>query len=100
MDSGGNIKKDVTNALKFKCLQLGQKASKGGDGSNGATGGAAIFHVGAGANQSMAVGLRDMRASALGLKNASGTNRISISTRDDALVAISAFDNAINAALD
>ena len=41
-----------------------------------------------------------MRASALGLKSKDGKDTISIKTRDDALAAIDAFDNAINSALD
>ena len=68
--------------------------------TGGVTGGAAIFHVGAGANQSMSVGLSDMRSSALGLKSKNGKDTISIKTRDDALGTLSALDNAIDGALD
>ncbi len=97
-DGGGNVKQDATRALKFKCLQRGEGPS--GESSNGSvTNGAAVFHVGAGANQSMAMSLSDMRASALGLKSKNG-DTVSIKTRDDALGTLSALDNAIDGALD
>ena len=48
----------------------------------------------------MTVGLNDMRASALGLKSKDGTQTVSIKTRDDTLAALSAFDAAIEGALD
>ena len=92
-DANGKIKENPTEALKYKLLQRGSEASDNGGLSN-----ATSFQIGAGANQSMKVDLDDMRASALGLKGALGS--ISISTRDDALFAIDAFDNAINSALD
>ena len=100
---GNGIKKDATRALKFKQIQRGEGGATGGAtnyNNGGLSSTAATFHVGAGANQSMTVGLSDMRASALGLKSADGTNTISISTRDDALAAMTAFDCAIEGALD
>ena len=48
---------------------------------------ATTFHVEAGANQSMTVGLSNMRSKDLGLKSKDGLQTISISTHDDALAA-------------
>ena len=98
MDEGGHINEHATNALRFELLQRGESSSSSDGGGLAST--AATFHVGAGANQSITVGLSDMRASALGLKSKDGANTISILTRDDALVAIDVFDGAIKGALD
>ena len=103
MDSSGNIKEQPTRVLnQFTIIQYAQNGPLPYDVKNGLAAPkstAMSFHVGAGANQSMAVGLRDMRSVALGIKNTDGT-KLSISTRDAALAAIPAFDNAINSALD
>ena len=57
------------------------------------------LQVGASANQSIKVGLTDMRAEALGLKGAKG-NTLNISTQGKANAAINVLDNAIQKALD
>ena len=55
--------------------------------------------MGAKANQSIKVGLTDMRAEALGLQGADGT-KLNISTQTKANAAINVLDNAIQKALD
>lgn len=51
--------------------------------------------VGANANQSMSIEIGDMRAEALGITNAKGKG-LSVQTAEDANVAITAFDAALN----
>ena len=100
-DSNGNIKQDVTNKLKFVMIQRAEDGASAKDAENGniPPSNAPTFHIGADANQSITVNLSDMGSVSLGLKSGDGT-KISVKTRDDALVAITAFDNAINSALD
>lgn len=57
------------------------------------------IHVGAEANLSIAIGMMDMRAAALGLKGTDGSI-ISLATLDQANAAISVFENALQKALD
>ena len=58
-----------------------------------------VLQVGTKANQSIKVGLTDMRAEALGLQSSSGAN-IQIGTQQQANAAISVLDNAVAKALD
>ena len=91
MDSEGNMKKATNTAFDaFKTTIYA--ANKTADGS-------VSFQIGASANQAIKVGLMDMRSEALGLKGRDGTT-IKITTRDAANAAVSAFDNALNKALD
>ena len=90
-DSEGNMKKATNTALDaFKTTIYA--ANKTADGS-------VSFQIGASANQAIKVGLMDMRSEALGLKGRDGTT-IKITTREAANAAVSAFDNALNKALD
>jgi len=90
-DSEGNMKKSTNTALDaFKTTIYA--ANKTEDGS-------VSFQIGASANQAIKVGLMDMRSEALGLKGRDGTT-IKITTREAANAAVSAFDNALNKALD
>lgn len=57
------------------------------------------IHVGAEANLSIAIGMMDMRAAALGLKGTDGSV-ISLATLEQANAAISVFENALQKALD
>ena len=57
------------------------------------------IHVGAEANLSIAIGMMDMRAAALGLKGTDGSV-IGLATIDQANAAISVFENALQKALD
>jgi len=58
-----------------------------------------VLQVGTKANQSIKVGLTDMRAEALGLQSSTGAN-IQIGTQQQANAAISVLDNAVQKALD
>ncbi|MBR5913347.1 MAG: flagellin [Selenomonadaceae bacterium] len=90
-DAEGNVKKATNTALDaFKTTIYA---------ANTTADGAVSFQVGASANQAVKVGLMDMRSEALGLKGRDGTT-IKITTREAANAAISAFDNALNKALD
>jgi len=66
---------------------------------NKSTDNAMVLQVGTKANQSIKVGLTDMRAEALGLQSSSGAN-IQIGTQQQANAAISVLDNAVAKALD
>ena len=66
---------------------------------NKSTDNAMVLQVGTKANQSIKVGLTDMRAEALGLQSSSGAN-IQIGTQQQANAAISVLDNAVSKALD
>ncbi|WP_294149474.1 flagellin [uncultured Selenomonas sp.] len=57
------------------------------------------FQVGTRANQSVRIGLTDMRPTALGLRAADGTT-LNIRTQESARVAINVLDNALEKALD
>ena len=66
---------------------------------NKSTDNAMVLQVGTKANQSIKVGLTDMRAEALGLQSSTGAN-IQIGTQQQANAAISVLDNAVAKALD
>ena len=90
-DSKGNVKKSANAALDaFSETVRAQNESQDN---------AISLQVGASANQSIKVGLTDMRAEALGLKGADGTT-LNISTQGKANAAINVLDNAIAKALD
>ena len=90
-DSKGNVKKSANAALDaFSETVRAQNESQDN---------AISLQVGASANQSIKVGLTDMRAEALGLKGADGTT-LNISTQGKANAAINVLDNAIQKALD
>ena len=90
-DSEGNVKKSANAALDaFGETIRAQNKSEDN---------AISLQVGASANQSIKVGLTDMRAEALGLQGADGT-KLNISTQAKANAAINVLDNAIQKALD
>ncbi len=90
-DSQGNVKKSANAALDaFGETIRGQNASQDN---------AISLQVGTNANQSIKVGLTDMRAEALGLQGSDGT-KLNISTQTKANAAINVLDNAIQKALD
>ena len=90
-DSKGNVKKSANAALDaFSETVRAQNESQDN---------AISLQVGASANQSIKVGLTDMRAEALGLQGSDGT-KLNISTQDKANAAINVLDNAIQKALD
>ena len=90
-DSKGNVKKSANAALDaFSETVRAQNKSDDN---------AITLQVGAAANQSIKVGLTDMRAEALGLKGDDGTT-LNISTQNKANAAINVLDNAIQKALD
>ena len=91
LDSKGNVKKSANAALDaFSETVRAQNKSDDN---------AITLQVGASANQSIKVGLTDMRAEALGLQGADGT-KLNISTQNKANAAINVLDNAIQKALD
>ena len=90
-DSQGNVKKSANASLDaFEETVRAQNKSEDN---------AISLQVGANANQSIKVGLTDMRAEALGLQGADGT-KLNISTQTKANAAINVLDNAIQKALD
>ncbi|WP_303814523.1 flagellin [Selenomonas ruminantium] len=90
-DNEGNVKKSAIAALDgFDEKIRAQNASADN---------ALTFQVGAKANQSIKVGMGDMRAEALGLKGSDGT-KLNISTQEKANAAINVLDNAVQKALD
>ena len=90
-DAQGNVKKSANAALDaFDETVRAQNKSADN---------AISLQVGAKANQSIKVGLTDMRAEALGLQGADGT-KLNISNQDKANAAINVLDNAIQKALD
>jgi flagellin len=90
-DSEGNVKKSANAALDaFETKIFAKNESDANELS---------FQVGASANQSIAVGLEDMRSEALGLKGSDGS-KVSVATQDKANAAVDVFDNAIQKALD
>jgi flagellin len=90
-DNEGNVKKSAVAALDGFSEQI--KAQ------NPSADNALTLHVGAKANQSIKVGLGDMRSEALGLKGSDGT-KLNISTQEKANAAINVLDNAVSKALD
>ena len=90
-DSEGNVKKSANAALDdFNTTIFAKNKSDRNE---------LTFQVGANANQSITVGLDDMRSEALGLKSSNG-DKVSVATQDNANAAIKVFDNAIAKALD
>ena len=90
-DSEGNVKKSANAALD--AFEETIRAQNKSDDN------AISLQVGAKANQSIKVGLTDMRAEALGLQGADGT-KLNISTQNKANAAINVLDNALQKALD
>ena len=90
-DSQGNVKKSANAALD--AFEETIRAQNKSDDN------AISLQVGVKANQSIKVGLTDMRAEALGLQGADGT-KLNISTQTKANAAINVLDNAIQKALD
>ena len=90
-DADGNVKKSA-NAAFDAFSETIRAQNKSADN-------AITLQVGAKANQSIKVGLTDMRAEALGLQGADGT-KLNISTQDKANAAISVLESAIQKALD
>jgi len=90
-DRDGNVKKSANAALDSFNEQI--------IAVNESEDNALTFHVGAKANQSIKVGLGDMRAEALGLKGSDGA-KLNISTQEKANAAINVLDNAVSKALD
>ena len=90
-DADGNVKKSVNAALdQFKQYQRAEVQTDDKSLS---------FHVGADSNFATKFALMDMRARALGLKDADG-NILSISTKNNANAAINVLDNALTKVLD
>ena len=90
-DQEGNVRKSATEAINnFNEVIHAEDASADN---------ALTFHVGAKANNSIKVGLQDMRSEALGLRGSDGT-KLNISTQEKAEAAISVLDSAISRALD
>lgn len=90
-DQEGNIRKSATEAINnFNEVVHAEDSSADN---------ALTFHVGAKANNSVKVGLQDMRAEALGLRGSDGT-KLNISTQEKAEAAISVLDSALSRALD
>ena len=90
-DSKGNVKKSANAALDAFSETIRAQ--------NESADNAITLQVGANANQSIKIGLTDMRSEALGLKGADGTT-LNISTQTKANAAINVLDNAIQKALD
>jgi flagellin len=90
-DQEGNVRKSATEAINnFNEVVHAEDSSADN---------ALTFHIGAKANNSIKVGLQDMRAEALGLRGSDGT-KLNISTQEKAEAAISVLDSAISRALD
>jgi flagellin-like hook-associated protein FlgL len=90
-DSKGNVKKSANASLDaFDETVRAQNESADN---------AIALQVGSKANQSIKVGLTDMRSEALGLKGADGT-KLNISTQTKANAAVNVLDNALQKALD
>lgn len=90
-DSEGKVKKSA-NASLDAFAETVRAQNKSDDN-------AVSLQVGASANQSIKIGLTDMRSEALGLKGADGTT-LNISTQNKANAAINVLENAIQKALD
>jgi flagellin len=90
-DSQGKVKKSV-NAVLDNFNESVRAVNKSNDN-------AINLQVGTRANQTIRIGLTDMRSEALGLKSSDGTT-ISVSTQKNANAAVNVLDNAIQKALD
>ncbi len=90
-DKEGNVKKSANASLDaFNETVRAQNKSEDN---------AITLQVGTKANQSIKVGLTDMRSEALGLKGSDGT-KLNISTQAKANAAVNVLDNAVQKALD
>lgn len=89
-DSQGKVKKSV-NAVLDDFNESVRAVNKSNDN-------AITLQVGTKANQSIRIGLTDMRTEALGLKASTGET-ISVATQKDANAAINVLDNALQKAL-
>ncbi|WP_413778186.1 flagellin [Selenomonas sp. KH1T6] len=89
-DSQGKVKKSV-NAVLDDFNETVRAVNKSNDN-------AITLQVGTKANQSIRIGLTDMRTEALGLKASTGET-ISVATQKDANAAINVLDNALQKAL-
>lgn len=90
-DSQGNVKKSANASLDAFSETI-RAQNKSADN-------AITLQVGSMANQSIKVGLTDMRSEALGLQGADGT-KLNISTQVKANAAVNVLDNALQKALD
>ena len=90
-DAQGNVKKSANAALDAFSETIRAQNKSDDNAIN--------LQVGASANQSIKVGLTDMRAEALGLQGADGT-KLNISNQVKANAAVNVIDNAIAKALD
>ena len=90
-DSKGQIKKSV-NAVLDNFTETVRAFNKSNDN-------AINLQVGTKANQTIRIGLTDMRSEALGLKASTGET-ISVATQKNANAAVNVLDNAIQKALD
>ncbi|WP_318253491.1 flagellin [Selenomonas sp. AB3002] len=90
-DSKGQVKKSV-NAVLDDFNESVRAVNKSNDN-------AITLQVGTKANQSIRIGLTDMRTEALGLKASTGET-ISVATQKNANAAINVLDNALQKALD
>ena len=90
-DQSGNVKKSANAALDAFNESV-RAQNKSADN-------AITLQVGTKANQSIKVGLTDMRSEALGLKGSDGT-KLNISTQAKANAAINVLDTAVQKALD
>ena len=90
-DKNGNVKKSA-NASLDAFTETVRAQNKSEDN-------AITLQVGTKANQSIKVGLTDMRSEALGLKGSDGT-KLNISTQAKANAAVNVLDNAVQKALD
>lgn len=90
-DSEGNVKKSVNAALD--AFNESIRAEEG------CRDNALVLQTGTRANQSIKIGLSDMRARALGLQGSDGST-LNIGTQKKANAAINVLDNAIQKALD
>ena len=90
-DQSGNVKKSANASLDAFNESI-RAQNKSADN-------AITLQVGTKANQSIKVGLTDMRSQALGLKGSDGT-KLNISTQTKANAAINVLDSAVQKALD
>ena len=91
-DAGGELRVNANKVFDF--FEESIRAENPSDDN------AMILQIGTKANQSLRAGFMDMRAAALGLRSYSeGTSTLSVSTQENANVAINVLDNALQKAL-
>ena len=90
-DKDGNVKKQANASLDAFSESVRAQNQSGDN--------AISLQVGTKSNQSIKVGLTDMRSEALGLKGSDGT-KINIGTQEKANAAINVLDSAVQKALD